>query len=89
MNDEKIISQPAENKGPLPGPDDLARLLQANLDRSEEILKTVVDMKKYIRWQQIWSVFRLLLIFVPLIIAFIYLPPIFKDVLNTYQSFLK
>jgi hypothetical protein len=68
---------------------DLANLLRANLKNGEETLKILAELKKYIRWQQIWSAIRLLLIVVPLVLGVIYLPPIIKDVFSVYQSFLK
>ncbi|MFA5886737.1 MAG: hypothetical protein WC863_03075 [Patescibacteria group bacterium] len=89
MNDGKIMSNKIENNLTSGDQADLAKLLRANLERTEEIFKMVSAIQKYLRWQQAWSLLRLLLIFVPLILAFIYLPPIFKDVLNTYQSFLR
>lgn len=89
MSDDKITSNKIDNNLTFSDSADLAGLLRANLERSEEIFKMVSVIQKYLRWQQAWSLLRLLLIFVPLILAFIYLPPIFKDVLDTYQSFLK
>jgi len=66
----------------------LTELLQVNLERSEEILEISKDIKKYIRWQQIWGILRLLLIVIPLIIGFIYLPPLIMDAIESYKSVL-
>lgn len=68
--------------------DKLTDLLQANLERSEEILKISREVKKYMRWQSIWSTIRTLLIVAPLIVGFIYLPPLIKDYIASYQSLL-
>jgi ferric iron reductase protein FhuF len=66
----------------------LEGLLQDNLKSSAEVLAAVKSIKKYIRWQQVWSTFRFFLIAVPLVLGFIYLPPIIKDALQTYKSLL-
>lgn len=69
-------------------PDKLIDLLQANLDRNEEILKISLEIKKYMRWQNFWATIRTLLIVAPIIIGFIYLPPLIKDYIVSYQSLL-
>ncbi len=71
-----------------PSSRELARLLQANLTRSDEILAAVKGIKSYIRWQQIWSVLRFLIIIIPIVLGFIYLPPLIKDALESYRSLL-
>ena len=68
--------------------DDLKNLLEQNLKKNEEILKISRDIKKFMKWQQIWSTLRFLLIFVPIILGFIYLPPIIKDLITNYRSLL-
>ncbi len=68
---------------------ELKELLRANLERSEEILKICQETKTYIRWQNIWAVLRFLLIFVPIILGFIYLPPLIKEALQSYKSLLQ
>lgn len=66
----------------------LERLLQDNLKSSAEVLAAVKSIKKYTRWQQLWSTFRFFLIAIPIILGFIYLPPIINDALQTYKSLL-
>jgi hypothetical protein len=68
--------------------DELKNLLEQNLKKNEEILKISKDIKKFMKWQQIWSTLRFLLIFVPIILGFIYLPPIIKDLITNYRSLL-
>lgn len=68
--------------------DDLAGLLQANLARSEEILKISQEIKNYIKWQNIWIILRFVIIVVPIVLGFIYLPPLIKDALQSYRSLL-
>lgn len=66
----------------------LEKLLHDNLASNAAVLKSVNDIKKYIRWQQIWSTFRFFLIAVPIVLGFIYLPPLIKDAIQYYKSLL-
>ena len=66
----------------------LEGLLQANLESSAEVLKAVNSIKRYIRWQQVWSTLRFLLIVIPVVLGFIYLPPLIRDALQTYKGLL-
>ena len=76
-----------ENKDQNFSNNDLKKVLKLSLQKNEEILAISQEIKQYIKWQKIWSVFRLLLIFVPIILGFIYLPPIFRDFFKDYGSF--
>lgn len=67
----------------------LKELLELNLQKNEEILKISRDIKSYIKWQNIWSVLRFVLIVVPIILGFIYLPPLLKDVFTSYKDLLR
>lgn len=78
---DNIKEGPSENE-------EIKKLLELNLQKNEEILKISRDIKKYIKWQNIWSVLRFVLIVVPIILGFIYLPPLFKDVFKTYSDLL-
>jgi len=66
----------------------LEALLQENMKSSTVMLQAIKDIKKYIRWQQIWSTLRFFLIVVPIILGFIYLPPLLKDALQQYKDLL-
>jgi len=85
---EEKLDQPGSNQSAEITKEEVTKLLQANLERSEEILKISQEIKKYIHWQNIWGISRLLLIVIPLIIGFIYLPPLIKEVFQSYQSLL-
>ncbi len=69
-------------------PEELIKLLQANLERSNEILEISKDIKSFIRWQNVWSILRFVLIVVPIVLGFIYLPPLIKDAIQSYKSLL-
>jgi cation transport ATPase len=68
--------------------DELISLLRENLKKNEEILKISRDVKKYMRWQNIWSITRILVIAIPLIVGAIYLPPLIKEYIQSYQTVL-
>lgn len=84
---EDIKEQPENNKIPENNkPENIADLLRANLERSEEILKVSREIKIFIRWQQVWGFLRLLIIIVPIVLGFIYLPPLIKEAMQSYKS---
>jgi len=68
------------------GREKLEELLQDNLKNTAAVLLAVKDIKRYIRWQQLWSAFRFFLIAVPIILGFIYLPPLIKDAFQSYKD---
>lgn len=68
---------------------DLKNLLEQNLRQNEEILKISREIKKFMKWQQVWSTLRFLLIFVPIVLGFIYLPPLLQNLLSSYKYLLK
>jgi len=70
------------------GLDRWENLLQDTLKSNAEVLKAISDIKKYMRWQQIWSALRLFIIFVPIVLGFIYLPPIIQNALQNYRNLL-
>ncbi len=76
------ISLPSEASSELLG------LLRANLEKSEEVLKISREIKKYMRLQNIWGTLRLLLIVAPIILGFIYLPPLIQEYLSSYKNLL-
>jgi len=68
--------------------DEIKKLLEKNLELTEEIYKMVKGIKKYIFWQKVFSFLKILIIVVPIIIGIIYLPPLLKGVFQQYQSLL-
>ncbi|MFA5130848.1 MAG: hypothetical protein WC467_00290 [Patescibacteria group bacterium] len=84
-NIEEQANTSLENKAP----SELLDLLRANLEKSDEVLKISRDIKKYMRLQNIWGTLRLLLIIGPIILGFIYLPPLIQEYLSSYKSLLQ
>lgn len=68
----------------LPVEADLIRLLRKNLLKNEEVLQLVHQIKNHMRWQMTWSFIRLSLIIIPIVLGFIYLPPVVKEFLSNY-----
>jgi hypothetical protein len=68
--------------------EEIKKLLEKNLELTEEIHKIVKSVKKYMLWQNIFSFLKILIIVVPIVIGIIYLPPLLKDVFQQYQSLL-
>ncbi len=67
----------------------LVDLLQANLERNEEILKISQEIKKYMRWQNIWGIVRTVVVVAPIVLGFIYLPPLINEYIESYKSLLR
>lgn len=77
-----------ETKPSFTSAEKLEELLRANLAKSEEVLELARQIKSHIRWQVAWSFIRLFIIIIPIILGFIYLPPLLKEFLNTYSLLL-
>lgn len=79
----KRIKNPSANVGKK-----LEALLAENLELNKQILKSVNSTQRYIKFARIISVFKILLILVPLVLALIYVPPFLQKVLGAYNELL-
>lgn len=71
------------------GPDDeVKRLLEKNLEVSEQILGIVKTTRKYIFWQQVGNWFKIVIILAPIIVGAIYLQPLLKGIFQQYKDLL-
>ncbi len=52
--------------------EEIKELIEQNLKLTQEIHETTKYIKKYIIWQQIFSVIKIIIIVIPLIIGIIY-----------------
>ncbi len=66
----------------------IEKLLEKNLEEIQEIKKEVDYIKRYVFWSKVWSFSKIFFIVLPLIIGYIYLIPIFKNVLSQYVDLL-
>ncbi len=89
MEDLKNTPEPIEAEiGARPESEDLASLLKANLEMTKDIQVMVQRINRYVAWQRLFSWLRILLILIPLIIGALYLPPLFRDIINQYNSLI-
>ena len=65
----------------------LRELLEKNLEVSESILEISKKIHKFIIWQQIFGVFKVLIILLPIAVGIIYFPMI-KDMFSQYTNVL-
>lgn len=66
----------------------IKKLLQENIKYSKEILKLSVKIRRYIFFAQIMTVIKIIIIVVPIILAFIYLPPYLEDLIEKLNDLL-
>ena len=78
-----------ENEKPVSPVDEQTELLRRNLEISEDILKKTDYIHKYIKWQKIFGIINILIIVIPIVLGFIYLPPIIRDYFGEFSSLYK
>ncbi|MDB5266455.1 MAG: hypothetical protein JWN89_270 [Parcubacteria group bacterium] len=61
-------------------------LLRRTLVLSEENNKILQKLQGHMRWQAFWSVIKILLVVVPLILGYVFLQPYLGSALNNYQE---
>ena len=71
------------------GNEDVRALIEENLRLTKELRYMVGQLTRYVAWQRIFGVIKVLLILVPLIIGFIYLPPLLKEPFKQLLSILQ
>ncbi len=54
----------------------------------ETIQADIKKIKRYIFWQRTYSLITILFIVVPIILGFIYLPPMLQQLFGTYRDIL-
>jgi len=68
--------------------DEIKKLLEKNLQLTQEVYKMTKSIKSFVIWQRIFGLLKILIIVVPIVLGIIYLPPLIKDLINQYQSIL-
>ena len=66
----------------------IEELIRKNGELNKEILAMTKYIKKYVFWQKIMGWLKLALIAIPIIFAFVYLPPFLKDIYELFQPLL-
>lgn len=83
----KAIRQTAPQKE-IESQKELQKLLQENLKISKELYEMTKKIKRWIVWQRVWGVIKILIILIPIVLGVIYLPPLVKKAIEPYQQFL-
>lgn len=65
---------------------DLKKLLEENIKISKAILRSTEKTRRYMRWAQVTSILRLLIIIIPIILAILYLPPFLSNLSETFNK---
>lgn len=68
--------------------DSLESMVRENLKQTQEIMKAVKKINRYIFWQKFWGWTKFFIILIPIILAVIYLPNYIKKGYEIYQSVL-
>ncbi|NQT49391.1 hypothetical protein HQ571_01715 [Candidatus Kuenenbacteria bacterium] len=68
--------------------EDLKKLIYKNQQQLASIEEKIDKIRRYILWQRIFSILKLVIILVPLIIALVYAVPYMKEGLKAYQEAL-
>lgn len=66
--------------------DELEKLLKRNVELTEQLIQMTSSIKRWVMFQRVWGIFKLLLILIPLIIGAIYLPPLLAQWLAPYRE---
>ena len=82
------LKHSSEEAAPKDNSVNLEELLKKNIELSEEILKISKKVNNFVVWQKIFSLLKILIIFVPLILGYYYLLPYFKELQGVYSELL-
>ena len=63
---------------------DIKELLEENIKLSKAILSSAEKTRKYMRWTQVMSFLRILIIVIPLVLAILYIPPFLNKLSETF-----
>ncbi|OGH71859.1 MAG: hypothetical protein A2921_03330 [Candidatus Magasanikbacteria bacterium RIFCSPLOWO2_01_FULL_43_20b] len=85
---QQIGDEPKKNVQPDEGAVTLKDLVEKNIKWSQVIYEQNRGIKRRLTLLLVGGYLKLLLIVVPLILAFIYLPPLLKDLFAQYSSLL-
>jgi hypothetical protein len=67
--------------------EELKKLIKENKRLNEEMLEQLHYIKRYVVFQQVFSVVKIFLIVIPIILGVIYLPPLLDKVIENYSQF--
>lgn len=65
--------------------EDIKKLLEENLALTKELKENMLQIRRHLMWQRVFSTIYLVVIVAPLILAAIYLPPLIRPYWDEYQ----
>ena len=68
--------------------EEIKKLLEKNLELNTEIHEMVKSIKNYVVWARIFSILKILIILVPIILGIIYLPALLGNAFGQYKELL-
>jgi len=71
------------------GLSEIKKLVQENIELTKQLEVKIQKINRYIVWQRIFFVVKILVIAVPIILSIIYLPTILQNTLAPYQELLQ
>lgn len=67
---------------------ELHKLLQENVEISKELQEMTKKISRWIVWQRFWSVLKILIIVIPIVVGLLYLPPLVHKMVEPYEQLL-
>ncbi len=67
---------------------EITDLLKKNIALTEEILRLTKDNHKVLWWQSLFGYIKIFMIVIPLILGFIYLPPLYEKMIKFYEQII-
>lgn len=67
---------------------EIRKLLEQNLKISQELHEMTKKIKHWITMQRIWTIIKIIIILIPIVLGIIYLPSLLKQALQPYQELL-
>lgn len=58
-------------------------------NRQKEIIRRLEKVEKYMKIARVFTIIKIILILIPVILAIIYLPPFLENFFNNYFQFLE
>lgn len=66
----------------------MKQLLENNTNTIKGMEASLKKINNYMKWQYIFAIFKIIVIVIPLILGFIFLPPLLKNIVAPYQELL-
>lgn len=67
---------------------EIKEIIEQNAEINQDIQTRLKKIENYLKWQKIGTIFNILIIVAPIVLGIIFLPPLFREVLKSYQELL-